>query len=164
MLSHARASRHAGQSRPRTSSRHPVAGIQPVVFRQTESQDHRDPDPLQGAHLRRDSDFPFSRRLAAVENGVVRPSQVEGDLERLVDQQSGRRASRRPLLRVRSGNLTRFRLAIEFSDISCVASSRHRSILVSLWSPISIRPYFGPEWNSRMPCWLVSIVAGNASA
>jgi len=111
MLSRARASRHAGQSRPRTSSRHPVAGIQPgdLRCRQTESQGHRDPDPLQGAHLRRDSDFPFSRR-------------------------------------------------------SCVARSRPRSILVSLWSPISIRPYFGPEWNSRMPFSLVSIVAGNASA
>src|ERR1700694_4574328 len=48
---------------------------------ETESQDHRDPDPLQGADLRRDPDLAFSRRLAAPEDGVVRLSQIEGDLE-----------------------------------------------------------------------------------
>ena len=44
------------------------------------TQDHRDPDPLQGAHLRRDPDLAFSGRLAAAENGVVRLSQAQGRL------------------------------------------------------------------------------------
>src|SRR5260370_17788529 len=47
---------------------------------QTESKNHRDADPLQGAYLRRDPDFPISRRLAAVENGVVRLSQTQSRL------------------------------------------------------------------------------------
>src|ERR1700740_2592405 len=47
---------------------------------QTEPKNRRNPDPLQGADLRRDPDFAFSRRLAAVEDGMVRLSQTEGDL------------------------------------------------------------------------------------
>ena len=38
------------------------------------------PDPLQGAHIRRDPDLALSRRLAAAENGVVRLSQAQGGL------------------------------------------------------------------------------------
>ena len=48
--------------------------------RQTESENHRDPDPLQGAHLRRDPDFALSPWLAAAEDGLVRLPEAEGDL------------------------------------------------------------------------------------
>src|SRR6266481_7706725 len=47
---------------------------------QAEPQDYRDADSLQGAHLRRNPDFPVSGRMAAVEDGVVRVSQTQGHL------------------------------------------------------------------------------------
>ena len=36
-------------------------------------ENHRDADPLQGAHLRRNPDLPFPRRLAAAEDGAGSP-------------------------------------------------------------------------------------------
>jgi hypothetical protein len=41
---------------------------------QTEPENHRNADPLQGAHLRRNPDLAVPRRLAAAEDGVVRLS------------------------------------------------------------------------------------------
>src|SRR6476620_8917929 len=61
---------------------------------ETESQDHRDANPLQGAYLRRDPDLAVSRRLAAVENGVVRLSQAEGDLKCRHSRPETRRANK----------------------------------------------------------------------
>src|SRR6266496_2872646 len=102
MLSHARASRHAGQSRPRTSSRHPVAGIQPGDL----------------AGLRQ-------RRI------------VECILDEIIDI----------AFEVERGLADMNQLWGVFAENICRPSSGGswpRSILVSLWSPISIRPYFGP--------------------
>src|ERR1700737_757652 len=50
--------------------------------REAESENHRNPGPLQGAHVRRDPDLAFSGRLAAPENGVVRLSQTQSRLIR----------------------------------------------------------------------------------
>lgn len=45
-----------------------------------EPENHRDADPLQGAHFRRDADLALPRRLALAEDGVVRLPQTEGNL------------------------------------------------------------------------------------
>src|SRR3984893_9184461 len=47
---------------------------------ETESEDHRNSDPLQGAHVRRNTDLAIPRRLAAAEDGMVRISQTQGHL------------------------------------------------------------------------------------
>src|ERR1700682_3332309 len=81
---------------------------------ETESQNHRDTDPLQGAHLRRDPDLAVSRRLAAVEDGVVRLSQIEGDLR--VWPERRRLSSLEPTGRANARPMTWLREAIQTWD------------------------------------------------
>jgi hypothetical protein len=59
----------------------PVRGFRSDLRRgETEFENCRDADPLQGAHFRRDPDIAFSGRLAASENGLVRISQAQSRL------------------------------------------------------------------------------------